>query len=127
MRVSQIKGQVPEPPRPLGVAGQAMWERLWSVPAPWIDRAVDVEAVGLLCESMDERAALRALIMSAPTAMRPVTDPKDRAALRALDTQIIAMMAVLGLSPASRKALTVSGGAANGSGDRLSQLRARSK
>lgn len=82
--------EVPEPDRPLGRAGQALWDRAWhdSYVPP------DVEPLLLLCEQADERVALRVRVLTD-------ADWHERQALRALDTQITAGLKALGLSTAN--------------------------
>jgi hypothetical protein len=103
----------PEPPRPLGSEGRKFWDRVWGLRKNWIDTAVDLDHVALLCESMDERMGLRIAVLRDGSW-------RDRVALRALDAQIAALMASLALNPTDRKALSV-GGEARG---KLAELRA---
>ncbi|MBA8925923.1 hypothetical protein BC739_003122 [Kutzneria viridogrisea] len=67
--------------------GTALWERTWrtagSVP-------VDAEALLVLCEQMDERVALRVKVLQEG-------DWRTRAALRAVDQQVVAGLNALGL------------------------------
>lgn len=80
----------PDPPRPLGAMGAALWERAWRSAgcAP-----VDAEALLVLCEQMDERVSLRITVLRDKTW-------RDRTALRAIDAQIAAGLAALGLAAA---------------------------
>jgi hypothetical protein len=91
----------PEPARPLGAAGRALWERLWRSPASrWLARDVDAEAVLMLCEQADERVALRVTVLRDG-------DWRARAALRALDAQVAAGLGALGLNPVDRARLAL--------------------
>src|SRR4249920_162614 len=72
---------VPDPPRPLGPEGRKMWERVWQSGRQWVSGGSDLDLVLLLCESMDERVALRVTVLRG-------SDWRDRVALRALDGQI---------------------------------------
>lgn len=105
--------KVPEPLRPLGSEGTKMWERIWAMRNRWISEALDIDHVTMLCESVDERVALRVRVFSAG-------EWRDRVALRALDEQIANMMGTLGLNPSERAKLNV-GEAPKG---RLAELRA---
>ena len=87
------------PPRPLGEAGMVLWRRCWSSGARWI-AATDLELVAMLCESVDEREVLRAVVLADGLRF-------DRAALRALDRQIVATLSLLGFSPSDRASMGV--------------------
>lgn len=80
----------PEPDRPLGRMGAALWERVWRSSG---DMAVDVESLLLLCEQMDERVALRVAVLRDGFT-------QDRAALRTVDRQIAQGLAALGIAAA---------------------------
>lgn len=69
-----------EPLRPLGPFGQALWDRIWSQrnrPGEAL-----LELVQIACEQMDERQGLRMVVLRDQLW-------RDRAALRALDEQIV--------------------------------------
>lgn len=78
-----------------------MWRRIWNLRAAWIDAEADKDHILLLCESMDERVALRVRVLRDPD------DWRTRNQLRNLDGQISAMISALGLNPVERKALQV--------------------
>lgn len=80
----------PEPSRPLGEPGLAVWGRAWrdSYVAP------DVDALQLLCEQMDERVSLRVRVLKG-------ADWHDRQGLRLLDQQVAAGLRALGLNAAN--------------------------
>lgn len=91
---------IPAPARPLGSAGRALWERVWNAGATWLAELVDAEHVLMLCEQADERAALRVTVLRNG-------DWRDRAALRALDAQVMSGLALLGFNPVDRSRLGV--------------------
>lgn len=91
---------LPEPARPLGSAGRALWERVWGSGATWLAELVDSEQVLMLCEQADERAALRVRVLRDG-------EWRERAALRALDAQIMDGLALLGFNPVDRARLGV--------------------
>lgn len=92
---------VPDPLRPLFTEGMAMWRRVWSGGAVWLSPASDIELVQLLCESMDERVALRDLVLSGTGEWR------DRIALRNLEDQIKSHLSALGFTPVDRTRMGV--------------------
>src|SRR5215207_3590578 len=100
--VLPLSGPPPDPPRPLGVEGRRLWDSIWGLNRSWIDRALDLEHVAMLCESMDERMSVRLRALRGE-------DWRDRVALRNLDEQIRVLMAALGLNPTDRKAMSVGG------------------
>jgi hypothetical protein len=79
---------VPEPSRPLGKQGQALWSRAWKSAS---SAALDAEALLVVCEQTDERVALRLRVLRDK-------DWRSRSALRVLDQQVSAGLAALGLS-----------------------------
>lgn len=100
-----VGSQVPEPSRPLGVDGLALWERMWRSGAPWLRPDIDGELMLLVCELSDERRQLRGRVL------RDFGEGKDvwrlRAGLRSLDQQITNVLAQLGFSPTDRAGLGV--------------------
>lgn len=88
----------PEPLRQLGPFGTSFWDRVWRSGAVWISPSTDIELVQMLCEWIDERAQLR---------LRVFQDGewRDRNALRALDSQIVSGMSMLGFTPTDRTRL----------------------
>lgn len=112
--VTELPAQTaPDPLRPLGVEGLAMWHRIWAMRNRWISDSLDLDHITILCESIDERTELRSTVLS-------TGEWRDRVALRALDEQIATMMGALGLNPSERAKLNV-GEAPKG---RLAELRA---
>jgi hypothetical protein len=90
----------PEPARPLGSAGRALWDRVWGAGATWLAELVDAEQVLILCEQADERAQLRVKVLKDG-------EWRERAALRALDAQVMDGLALLGFNPVDRSRLGV--------------------
>lgn len=90
----------PEPARPLGQQGRALWDRIWSAGATWLAERVDVEQVLILCERMDERVALRVKVLRDG-------DWRERAGLRALEDAITSDLAALAFNPVERSRLGV--------------------
>lgn len=88
----------PDPPATLGPTGTAAWERLWAGPASRWLTDVDHSIVELLCETIDEREQLRGHLAQSG-------HWRDRAGLRALDSQIVKLFQTLGLTPADRATL----------------------
>lgn len=94
------EGVIPDPPRPLRTDGLALWERAWKAGRTWMSDQSDVDVLLLLCESLDERTALRELVLDEG-------DWRQRSALRALDKQIIDKLQLLGFTPSDRARLGV--------------------
>lgn len=69
----------PEPARPLGDAGRALWDRTWVA----AHQPPDGDALLVLCEQVDERQALRFRVIADG-------DWRERNCLRQLDAQITA-------------------------------------
>jgi hypothetical protein len=90
----------PEPLRPLGTVGAAMWVRVWTAGAVWLATKVDIEAVQMLCEQMDERQALRSQVLK-------YGDWRDRAGLRHLDRQVLHGLGAIGFTPTERTRMGV--------------------
>ena len=93
----------PDPPRPLGPAGRKLWDRVWSAGKSWLSPGSDLDAVLLLCESMDERVMLRIHVLRADDTF----DYRDRQALRSLDEQVARLFSALGFTPVDRSRLGV--------------------
>jgi hypothetical protein len=86
---------VPQPVRPLATPGQQMWDRMWSAGATWLWPNVDVEAVQLACELMDERASLRTTVMQYGMTA-------ERVQLRAVEKHLMTLLGALGWAPGER-------------------------
>jgi hypothetical protein len=88
----------PEPHRPLGSAGRMFWDRVWNVGFTWISPQMDTELLQIVSEQIDERAALRVKVLREG-------DWRDRSALRALDSQVLDCLSLLGFTPVDRARL----------------------
>jgi hypothetical protein len=86
----------PKPIRPLGQVGTDAWNRMFTDDADWIEQSMDLELLQIVCEQIDERAALRFKVLRDG-------DWRERNALRALDQQILTGLSLLGLTPADRQ------------------------
>jgi hypothetical protein len=86
--------------RPLGVIGRALWDRVWAAGATWLADRIDAETLLIICEQMDERQQLRGSVLRDG-------NWRDRAALRALDLQVMAGLGLLGFNPTDRARLAV--------------------
>lgn len=91
---------VPDPMRPLGPDGLDAWQRIWLAGATWVSPKTDAEFVLTLCEDIDERAALRAMVALS-------NDPAERRILRELTKAVLHGLGQLGFSPADRSRLGV--------------------
>jgi len=85
------------PLHPLGVAGLALWKRVWAANDGTLLN-IDSHLVQMLCECVDERQALRLSVFTEG-------DWRDRVALRTLDAEIEKMLGMLGLNPLARHRL----------------------
>jgi phage terminase small subunit len=92
--------KVPEPPRQLFEAGQALWNRVWESGLNWISPHSDLELLIMTCEQIDERVRLR-------TSVWNNNRSDERKALRALDREIVNNLSLLGFTPADRTRLGV--------------------
>jgi len=88
----------PDPPEHLKAAGRLFWGRVFDV-APWLWPGVDVTLIEHTAGLLDEEKQLRQLIDQAPDNM------SFRAALRALDKQLVSNLGALGLTPSERSRL----------------------
>ena len=88
---------IPEPHRPLGErVGLRLWNQVWSSGAGWLKQNMDTELVLMLCEAMDERVRVRAMLAADQTLWR------ERRALREIDRQIITLLGQIGFTPSER-------------------------
>lgn len=92
--------QIPEPLRPLGDVGQDMWDRVWGAGASWISPHAEMQQIQVLCEQLDERETLRRMAIL-------TGDYRQRAALRALEAQIISGLGLIGFNPVERARLNL--------------------
>lgn len=92
---------IPEPHRPLGAHGRALWDRIWSSGAAWLRPNLDGDLVLMACEMTDERTVLRQIVFTQQGAWR------ERRALREIDRQITSLLAAIGFSPTDRATLGI--------------------
>jgi hypothetical protein len=88
----------PQPHRPLGPAGQNFWNRIWAIGFAWISQHTDIELLQMVSELIDERQGLRMKVLVDQ-------DWRDRTALRALDSQVLNCLSLLGFTPVDRARL----------------------
>lgn len=86
-------------PLPLGPLGQQTWDTIWKAAYTWVAES-DRIALAMLCQALDERDSLRALLEESG-------DWRDRIGLRKLDGQIMDGLARFGFTPADRTRLGV--------------------
>lgn len=108
----------PDPARPLGTHGRALWDRVWAAGATWLAEHIDHEQILIMCEQMDERTQLRSIVLRDPEAWRA------RAGLRALDAQIMDGLSVLAFNPTERSRLGVAEVKVASTLDRIAERRA---
>lgn len=109
---------VPEPRRPLLKYGRELWDEVWSKGVNWLSVASDIELLLMTCEMVDERWNLRVKVMQDG-------ESRDRRALRALDSQILNALSMLGFTPADRTRLGVAEVVAKSRVEELRMMRAR--
>ena len=100
MQVLPAANGVPEPARSLGADGFTLWCRIWDSGIGWVSPDTDIELLLMTCESLDERSELVEQVKES-------RDPKDRRALRALNSEIVSNLSLLGFTPADRTRLGV--------------------
>ena len=115
VEVLPAASSVPAPSRPLGADGFELWHRIWLAGLSWISPQTDVELLLMTCESLDERAFLMEQVAESREA-------KDRRALRALNSEIVSNLSLLGFTPADRSRLGVAEVKAK---SRLEEMQAR--
>lgn len=94
-----LASQIPEPHRPLGQHGRALWQRVWTSGAAWLRPSLDGDLVLMACEMTDERSVLRQVVFTNSTAWR------ERRGLREIDRQITSVLSQIGFSPTDRAGL----------------------
>lgn len=90
----------PDPARPLGRDGLQLWDRAWRAARHWLAPDTDCDLLLLTCEQVDERAALRAVVLDGG-------DRDDRRALRELEKSIVSNLSLLGFTPTDRSRLGI--------------------
>lgn len=94
-------GHMPDPLRPLGIAGRMTWDHVLKAGAVWIGET-DVPLLQKVCEQIDEQQALRMKVLeNAPRR----EGWRDRKHLRDIDEQIRRALSELGLTPTARTRL----------------------
>jgi hypothetical protein len=96
-----LASDIPEPHRPLGEHGLALWRRIWSSGAAWLRPALDGDLVLMACEMTDERSVLRRIVFTQPSSWR------ERRGLREIDRQITSLLSQIGFSPTDRATLGI--------------------
>lgn len=109
---------VPEPRRPLLRYGRELWDEVWESGLTWISTKSDVELLLMTCEMIDERWNLRVRVMQDG-------ESRDRRALRALDSQIVNNLQLLGFTPSDRSRLGVAEVVAKSRVEELKMMRAK--
>lgn len=94
----EATSDIPNAMRPLGQAGQALWDRAWEAGRHWLSPKTDIETLLIICEQLDERISLRIRVLTE-------NDATERKALRDLDKQIMSGMSILGFTPTDRARL----------------------
>ena len=62
----ELEGGYIEPHRPLGAAGQLLWDRVFAHGKTWVSRQTDVEALLMVCKQLDRQVMLEEQVASAP-------------------------------------------------------------
>ena len=85
-------------PEHLGPEGKALWHSAWGNAATWLSPDSDLPLVIATCEHADlvERARLRVEVTGTPADTRAYTN---------LSAQLVAMLSLLGFTPADRSRL----------------------
>lgn len=99
----------PKPPESLQSAGVAVWERLWRYAAAWLSPTTDLEVIVRYCQALDEREIYKTTLekdgyFTEGSKGQTILHPAVKA-LRELDTQLLRLESVLGLTPADRSKL----------------------
>lgn len=90
-----------EPLRPLGEAGQRLWDDACTAGNNWVSPVTDSQLLQLVCEQIDRRAKLMSLVPD---------DVMDRPLLMSLidiEKQVASNLGLLGFTPADRTRLGV--------------------
>ena len=62
----ELEGGYIEPHRPLGAAGQLLWDRVFAHGKTWVSQQTDVEALLMVCKQLDRQVMLEEQVESAP-------------------------------------------------------------
>jgi hypothetical protein len=104
-----IEGGFREPLRPLGSAGQQLWDEIYMVGGMWISPQSDTQLLQMVCELLDRREILREEFLADPT------ERKVNMSLLETEKLIQTSLSLLGFTPSDRSRLG------------LAQVKAKSK
>jgi hypothetical protein len=104
-----IDGGFREPLRPLGEAGQQLWDEIYMVGGMWISPQSDTQLLQMTCELLDRREILREEFLADPT------ERKVNMSLLETEKLIQTSLSLLGFTPSDRSRLG------------LAQVKAKSK
>jgi hypothetical protein len=104
-----IEGGFREPLRPLGSAGQQLWDEIYQVGGMWISPQSDTQLLQMVCELLDRREILREEFLADPT------ERKVNMSLLETEKLIQTSLSLLGFTPSDRSRLG------------LAQVKAKSK
>ena len=98
--IAAVEG-IPEPSRPLDLAGRAYWDRIWGAGQIWLSPNTDIELLLMTCEMLDERELLRTHVANDFERWR------ERSALREIEKGIVRNLSLLGFTPSDRMKLGI--------------------
>jgi len=88
-----------EPLRPLGEAGQQLWDEIYLVGGMWISPRSDTQLLQMCCELLDRREILREEFLADPT------ERKVNMSLLETEKLIQTSLSLLGFTPSDRSRL----------------------
>ena len=88
-----------EPLRPLGEAGQQLWDEIYMVGGMWISPRSDTQLLQMTCELLDRREILREEFLADPT------ERKVNMSLLETEKLIQTSLSLLGFTPSDRSRL----------------------
>jgi len=94
-----IEGGFREPLRPLGEAGQQLWDEIYMVGGMWISPRSDTQLLQMCCELLDRREILREEFLADPT------ERKVNMSLLETEKLIQTSLSLLGFTPSDRSRL----------------------
>jgi hypothetical protein len=94
-----IDGGFREPLRPLGEAGQQLWDEIYEVGGMWISPQSDTQLLQMTCELLDRREILREEFLADPT------ERKVNMSLLETEKLIQTSLSLLGFTPSDRSRL----------------------
>ena len=107
--VSIISGglETPIPQPPSGLRNTETWTRLWTTGRGWLSNDVHYDLMAILCESMEDRAALRRVMVrtrkiTAGSAGQDRVHPALKE-IDAMDIKIARMLETCGFTPQKQK------------------------